>query len=278
MRRKRKSIQKPEVVYALISKKKKSFFIAQGTKETLRETYRHNIKGRREYTQHFIESISPERPCLFILEEIDPNEQANLMLVWLRILRENGFTSFNSDCLIEYSENLYYDNEIAYQKRKNVDLSQLFDCCNCLVPTYNKVTCEGHPSYIPGINEKKAPSAPKKSGKRDIMIQWRVSDDEHETIRARAHEENMSVAACVREAALKCNVQCQRQEYENVKEHTKQLAKIRKEINRIVFTIYAQGNYHPKDIDAVVNLMQEAYQSEIELYEKMCENQSIKDV
>lgn len=267
MRRKRKSIQKPEVVYALVSKEKKSFFIAQGTKETLRETYRHNIKGRREYTQHFIESISPERPCLFVLEEIDPDEQANLMLVWLRILCENGFTSFNSESIIEYSENLYYDDEVAYQKRKNVDLLQIFDCCNCLVPTYNKVTCESHSSYIPGINEKKAPSAPKRSGKRDITIRWRVSDDEHESIRARAREENMSVGAYCRMVAMNPNII--QLDYSSIAEHTKHIKAINNSLIRIIFTIDVQKNYHQKDIDAVVNLMQEAYRSEVELFQKM---------
>ena len=277
MQRKKEENLKCEVVYVLLSKQTNSFFISRGTEETLRETYRHHIKLRRYYSEEFIKSIAPERPCLFVLERIDPDNSADILIVWLRILRENGFVSFNHKTLIEYSENLYYDNEVAYRQRKDTDLSQIFDCKNCLVPTYNKVTCEGHPSYIPGINEKKAPSAPKKSGKRDVMIRWRVSDDEHETIRARAREENMSVAACVREAALKCNVQCQRQEYENVKEHTKQLAKIRKEINRIVFTIDVQKNYHQKDIDAVVNLMQEAYKSEVELLQKMRKKKSAKN-
>lgn len=275
MRRKKNNIQKPEVVYILLSKEKKTFIIARGTKETLRETYRHHIKMRREFTQHFIESISPERPCLFILEDIDPEDEANLLLIWLRILRENGFTSFNSECIIEYSENLYYDNEVAYRQRKDTDLAGIFDCKNCLVPTYNKVTCEGHPSYIPGINEKKAPSAPKKSGKRDRMIRWRVSHDEHETIRARAREENMSMAAYIRKAAMYPTIV--HQDYSDIEAHTKYLAEIRQMLNRIVFTIDVQKNYHQKDIDAVVNLMQEAYKSEVELLQKIRKKKSAKN-
>ena len=133
--------QKTEVVYVLLSKKEKTFFITRGTKETLRETYRHHINLRRYYSENFIKSIAPERPRLFVLEEIDPEEKANLMIVWLRILLENGYHSLNSETLIEYSEHLYIDNQMAYEQRKNTDLSQLFACSNCLIPTYKKETC-----------------------------------------------------------------------------------------------------------------------------------------
>lgn len=275
MRRTRKSIQKPEVVYALVSKKKKSFFIARGTRETLRETYRHNIKGRRDYTQHFIESISPERPCLFILEDIDPEDEANLLLVWLRILRENGYVSYNSQTLIEYSEELYYDNEVAYQKRKNTDLSRIFDCRNCLVPTYKKETCPHHFTYDPNQVTRKVSSAPKKSGTRSECIRFRVSEEECQTIRQKAAQENLSVAEYGRKVAM--NPQIIQLDYSGIAEHTKHLKAINDSLDRIVFTIDAQKNYHKKDIDTVVNLMQEVYKSEVELLQKMRKKKSAKN-
>ena len=267
MQRKNAKIQKPEVVYILLSKEKKTFIIARGTKETLRETYRHHIKMRREFTQRFIKSISPERPCLFILEEIDPDEQANLLLVWLRILRENGFTSYNSECIIQYSENLYYDNDVAYQKRKNVDLSQIFDCKTCLVPTYKKLTCSNHFTYDPSQAIRKVSSAPKKSGKRNECIRFRVSEEEHQTIRQNAAQENLSVAEYGRKVAMNPTIICQ--DYSDIAAHTRHLTKIRQMLNRIIFTIDALGNYQKKDIDTFVRLMEEVARSQEELLEKV---------
>ena len=153
-----------QVVYILLNKAKKSFFIAQGTEETLRETYRHHLKMRREYSEKFIADCGAERPCLFILERIAPDEQANLLLVWLRILCENGYACANSPVLIEMSEHLYIDNKNAYNARKSTDLSELLRCAGCLVPTYNKQTCPRHPAYYEEANKPSAPRKPAKDG------------------------------------------------------------------------------------------------------------------
>ena len=93
-----------DVIYILLSHQTKGFFIARGNKETLRETYRHHLNLRRKNSRRFIESIVPERPCLFILEEIEPDEKADLLIVWLRILIDNGYKCFHSPTLIEYCE------------------------------------------------------------------------------------------------------------------------------------------------------------------------------
>lgn len=151
-----------QVVYILLNKTKRSFFIAQGTEETLRETYRHHLKSRREYSEKFIADCGDERPCLFILEQIAPDEQANLLLVWLRILQENGYVCFNSPVLIEMAEHLYIDSTIAYNKRKDTKLSELLSCSGCLVPAYNKQTCPRHPTFFA---EPSKPSAPRKQAK-----------------------------------------------------------------------------------------------------------------
>ncbi len=118
MRKKNFTPQGNEVIYILVSKNRYSFFIAKGAEETLRETYRHHLKLRRAGSVNFINGLFPERPCLFVLEKIDPEERSNLLLVWLRILREKRLVSFNHPELIEQSEHLYYDNIRAYEKRK----------------------------------------------------------------------------------------------------------------------------------------------------------------
>ena len=167
--RKRKENQ---VVYILLNKTKRSFFIAQGTEETLRETYRHHLKMRREYSEKFIADCGSERPCLFILERIAPDEQANLLLVWLRILQENGYVCLNSPVLIEMSEHLYSDSQIAYDKRMGTNLSSVLSCAGCLVPAYNKQTCPRHPTHSEEANKPSAPRKPAKDGQ--TIIRFRV--------------------------------------------------------------------------------------------------------
>jgi len=111
--------QKTDVIYILLSQSKKLFMILRGCKDSIRETYRHHLKGRRLTTESFIKSISPERPCLFILEEIDSEEEANLLIVWLKILLDQGYVSCNHPDIIEQTEHLYIDNLRAYNKRND---------------------------------------------------------------------------------------------------------------------------------------------------------------
>lgn len=261
--------QKTEVVYVLLSKKEKTFFITRGTKETLRETYRHHINLRRYYSENFIKSIAPERPCLFVLEEIDPEEKANLMIVWLRILLENGYHSFNSETLIEYSEHLYIDNQIAYDHRKDADLSKLFECNNCLVPTYKKETCIHHPSFCAEEKRPSKATAPRKKDGRSRTVCLRLPQEEADFIRQEARQKNMSVSQYVRHAAK--NPVFIKPDYSFIDEHTKQLSLAVSVMKRIAFTIDVTGDYRQSDIDVIVKLMKNAYQGELALIEKMKE-------
>ena len=256
-----------QVVYILLNKTKRSFFIAQGTEETLRETYRHHLKMRREYSEKFVADCGAERPCLFILERIAPDEQANLLLVWLRILQENGCVCFNSPVLIEMAQHLYIDSTIAYNKRKGTELSELLSCAGCLVPAYNKQTCPHHSTYS---KEMDVPSAPcKQVKKQGNSICFRVSNQEYETIRQHAQERNMSVSQYIKTAAMKCNII--HTDLSIVAEHSRYVQKIRDRINRIAFTIEVTNNYLDRQIDTVVNDMKSLLNSEKHLLETIKE-------
>lgn len=135
-----------QVVYILLHKKTKRFFIAAGTEETLRETYRHHVNLRRDRSRQFVLDCAPERPCLFILERIDPETGINYMVVWLRILRENGYEPYIPEYFIDMSDHLYIDNQLAYNQRKDTDLEQKFSCESCLVPSYRDQPCTLPPS------------------------------------------------------------------------------------------------------------------------------------
>lgn len=143
------------LIYAFVSPTDKAFYIGHCLSESLDETYRHHSKGRRYFSRALMESIYPRRPCMFVLEETPrctiPKAYVHI-LVWIRILTENGYTCFNPQETIEQSQDLFYEQNKRYEERKNHDLSALLSCEKCVKPTYRKQTCERHSSYIPPNN------------------------------------------------------------------------------------------------------------------------------
>lgn len=270
--------QKSKSVYILLSKPKRTFFIATGPTETLRETYRHHIHGRRITSKNFINSIVPKRPCLLIIEEIDPKEKANLLLVWLRILRENRFTCFNHPDLIEMSEHLYLDNKIAYEARKSKTISELLACNNCPIPTYNKETCTHFLVLPKNENKSMQPDlTAKQKRKRSKEIRFKVSQEEAAIIESNTKELKMQVTNYVRMVARDPIIRTYN--YRAVSDHTKEIGEILTSINRLIFTIDATNNYLPKEIKTIVELMNEIFKSEnclLETIEKLQEHDSEK--
>lgn len=254
-------LQKQEVVYVLISLSRRTFLIAHSAKESLRETYRHHLKLRRNFSKNFIESIAPERPCLFILEEIDPESPADLLIVWLRILREKGYTSFNSPTLIEHSEHLYIDNMVAYKQRKDTDLSKILCCNSCLIPTFKRKTCASYPQEnSANNNESERLAISKQSRKRTKEIRICVTEEEYETICKCAKEANIRVSPYIRTVAM--NPIIRNYDFSAVRNHTQAIGEIRNCINRVSYTIAATNYYLPKEIEYIVSLMEEIFKSE----------------
>lgn len=258
-----------QVVYVLLSKSKRSFFMACGTEDTLRETYRHHIKKRRKHSLRFLSDCAPERPCLFILERINPEEDVNLLLVWLRILRENGYTCLNHSDMIEDSESLFINNKAAYNKRKDTDLSKLLSCEGCLVPKYNEITCPHYSTFEHHNNAR--PYIAKQQRKREKEIRIRVSTEEYERIAACAREQKMRLGPYIRKVAQSPIIR--HYDYKVISDHTKEIAEIRNSINRLIFTIDASKNYLPREITTIVGIMQSIFEGENLLLKTIREQQ-----
>lgn len=114
--------------------------------ESLKETYRHNIKPRREHARPIVEESLPDRPCLFILETVtcSQNEATRHLIVWIKILTKQGYTCMNREVLREMPKDLNIDRLRLYLERRNTNLSQLLTCEHCCAKIYNRVIC----SYI----------------------------------------------------------------------------------------------------------------------------------
>lgn len=250
-----------DVVYILLSQSKKLFMILRGSKDSLRETYRHHLKGRRLTTKFFIQSLSPERPCLFVLEEIDPEEDANLLVVWLKILLDQGYISCNHPDIIEQTEHLYMENSLAYSKRKSTNLSSILACENCLIPVYNKKPC---PHFSEDTNIDSTENLPcNNTKKRSKEIRFSVTEAEYETILMYAKMLGMQPNIYIRHAAK--NPVIHRYNYDAISKHTQELSDIRKTLNRLVYTIEATNNFVPREIGTVVNMMNYVMETENEL-------------
>lgn len=89
------------IIYVYLSKEKKIFYINTCLKSSARETYRHNIKGRRYFSKALIDKMEGIRPCMFILDEIRDTERVAVRhkIVWIRIFMEKGYKSFNNETI-----------------------------------------------------------------------------------------------------------------------------------------------------------------------------------
>jgi len=132
------------VVYLYLSKKEEIFYIGICKKGAEKETYRHNIKGRRGFSRPFIEELDGIRPCIFILDEINGTEREAVRhkIVWTRILMDYGYESFNSFKINDYAEDLFVENNALYEERKKINLDEFLTCENCFIKSYRTTPCE----------------------------------------------------------------------------------------------------------------------------------------
>lgn len=257
-----------DVIYILLSYAKKVFLVLRGHKDSLRETYRHHLAGRRFVSKNFVESLLPERPCIFILEEIDPEDEANLLLVWLKIMEDQGYISCNHPDIIEQAEHLYIDNMVAYNKRKTTDLSKILNCEKCLIPTFKKKTCVRYSTVGKGSNQATTEILSYHcTKKRRKEIRFHVTETEYEMILQQAKKLGMQQNAYICYTAKNPTIiYC---DYTPILQHTQEIGEIRNCINRFIFTIEATNNYLPREIETILNLMQEILKTENKLLETM---------
>lgn len=92
------------------------------------------------------------------------------------------------------------------------------------------------------------------------IIQTRVADEEYEIILQNAKNLNMQIGPYVRRTAREFIVI--QPNYSVIEQHTREIANVRKIINLLIWTIEACNCYLPKEIKAVVELMQNIFEAE----------------
>ena len=241
------------------------FYINFCRENSLRETFGHNAEGRRTCSKKFIEAIKPARPCLFVLEKISnltSREALNYQIIWLKILLEKGFTSFNNQEIIDCTKQLNHKNKQLYDKRKNTNLALITACERCMIPTYKKQTCS---FYTGDANQKQLPCPVKKTK----LIQINVTEEEYQQIAEAAKKAKMQVAPYLRMVGQ--NPTIIQYDYSIIEKHTKEIGAVRSDINRLIFTIHATNNYLPKDIKSIVEMINDIFESENKLLKTLRE-------
>ena len=98
---------------------------------------------------------------------------------------------------------------------------------------------------------------------RQHEIRIKVTKDEYNIIKQNAKILDMKVAPYIRQVAQNPHITIF--DYASIRAHTKQIGKVVDSINLLVFTIQAQNNYQPKEIDGIVNYIKEIWETENKL-------------
>lgn len=147
---KRSRFLPPSYIFVFLYQSDKSFFIWRCAKESLYETYRHHIKGRRTISQEFIEHIPNCRPCVFIVEEVHRityRKAYRRMIAWAKVLIDKGYRCYNPGGFLDATDDLYIDTEIIYDEIKNIAIEDALTCEKCLFPTYSNIPCKQNKTY-----------------------------------------------------------------------------------------------------------------------------------
>lgn len=144
MKAKFRTEKEDRVVYVFSSPVAKACFVFHCRKESVRETYRHHMHFERYATEEFMRSVTPNRPCMHVLEEI-PHITAvrayRYVLAWIRILIEQGYTCYNYQCQIDQANDMLSETKKLYDARKDECLDELMSCECCQVKVYNRERC-----------------------------------------------------------------------------------------------------------------------------------------
>lgn len=103
--------------------------------------------------------------------------------------------------------------------------------------------------------------------KREKIIQIRVTENEYLKISNNAKSLDMQVAPYIRQVSQTPVIN--QIDYKVVAAHTKEIAEIRNSINRLIFSIEASNNYLPREIESIVEMMEQIFETENKLLQTL---------
>ena len=106
-----------------------------------------------------------------------------------------------------------------------------------------------------------------KKESNNAQLYIRLKEDELQQIKKNAAACGRTTSAYIRETAL--NMCVLETDYQAILDHTNELSAFRNTINQLVFTIRKTENYTPKDLEYILDKVEDIFQSEIEFLSLM---------
>ena len=138
-------VVKERMLFVILNPLNKEFFVANTLAHRMRKTYCLHYNGYKYRTENSIDELKAQglKPCCFKLEIVNCTEiQAyRYQIVWTKIFMEQGYKNLDKGNITCYAADLLPANIPLYEARKNIDLSKLTSCKNCLFPNYGRTMC-----------------------------------------------------------------------------------------------------------------------------------------
>lgn len=103
--------------------------------------------------------------------------------------------------------------------------------------------------------------------RREKDLRARVTQEERKRVEENAKKLNMKVADYIRKVAQNPNII--NFNYSAIERHTQQIGRIEDSINLLIYTIYLNNDYLPKEIEGILNYIKEVWETENKLLEEV---------
>lgn len=134
------------IIYILLNPLSKEFYIGHCKNTSIKDIFKKHYYCERYQTKKSVKELKNKNlhPCIFILEELFSTkvEAYKYVIIWTKIFIENSYNCLDHGNILNYITELYENNLLLYNERKNININEIIDCKKCLVSNYNRKKCE----------------------------------------------------------------------------------------------------------------------------------------
>ncbi len=233
-----------QVIFMFLDEKNKIFYITKGAERSLRTAFSNHMREQNKVTKDLFAEGKTKGvlPSMYVLEQFDATRinAHKRQIIWTKYFIDHAFTPLDKG-MVYFAQNLDESNEEKYQEIKDIDIKEVLSPANRKFEDF-------------GQRRKRSDNS-----KRD-QINFKVLPEEYETIAELAKQSKRSVSAYCREMSL--NKHILDFGYDSIREHTKEISELRQTINNIVYAVMNSGECYQVDIDNILGLVNEIYESE----------------
>jgi len=176
-------------IYILLGKSNKQFYIGYFETNRLFEIYKKHDKPKLAKTAKWIRELHfrHERPCFFSLENniYDKKYAMALVHIWTNIFIMQGYVNVYGQDMLKLTTKTCQQYQTEFEQRKNISITNLVSCANCLLPKYEEHMC-------PFYTDKDVSNKLSLSDYRTVTI--KLTEDDYTYLQKKGKELKLSVA------------------------------------------------------------------------------------